>query len=379
MKKLLLLLFMTFLGIVLSACSSNPYEEICVPGQTDGVYICERKFTSYFDTVMSFKIYVSEDDEVDIENIFSEFETLTEKYHQYFDKYNPYDGVNNLYTINNTDGPVTVDQELFDAIVFARDNEDILVSGNDLLFNIALHPVLQVWHEARNSSSCDSFIEIGVDYCPLPSDEALSASYNINPDDILLDSENLTVDFAKDNMGIDLGGFAKGYFSEVVKTYFADLNLNYILNLGNSNVYANGTNLDKQDGKYYIALTRPFAKADESSYYEIIKLSSGLNLVSSGNYQRYFKNLNDFQDDTLYHHIIDPRTNLPGGETTAVTILYDDGAIGDLLSTILFLMDIEGGLEYVNQTEGLEAIWYIDSDNIIKSDNIDDYIYQTNN
>ena len=350
MKKLLLLLFMTFLGIVLSACSSNPYEEICVPGQTDGVYICERKFTSYFDTVMSFKIYVSEDDEVDIENIFSEFETLTEKYHQYFDKYNPYDGVNNLYTINNTDGPVTVDQELFDAIVFARDNEDILVSGDDLLFNIALHPVLQVWHEARNNSSCNSFIEIGVDYCPLPSDEALSASYNINPDDILLDSENLTVDFAKDNMGIDLGGFAKGYFSEVVKTYFADLNLNYILNLGNSNVYANGTNLDKQDGKYYIALTRPFAKADESSYYEIIKLSSGLNLVSSGNYQRYFKNLNDFQDDTLYHHIIDPRTNLPGGETTAVTILYDDGAIGDLLSTILFLMDIEDGLDYVNQT-----------------------------
>ena len=165
----------------------------------------------------------------------------------------------------------------------------------------------------------------------------------------------------------------------MVKAYFADLNLNYILNLGNSNVYANGTNLDKQDGKYYIALTRPFAKSNESSYYEIIKLSSGLNLVSSGNYQRYFKNLNDLQDDTLYHHIIDPRTNLPGGETTSVTILYNDGAIGDLLSTILFLMDIEDGLEYVNQTEGLEAIWYIDSDNIIKSDNIEDYIYQTNN
>lgn len=378
MKKLTLLLFIILSSVLLMSCSgsaTNPNEDICQPGKTDGVYICEKRYTSYFDTVISLKVYYDKAADYDIDQVYEEFEELSLKYHQYFDKYNAYDDVVNLNTINNASGPTTVDKELFDAIKFAKDNEDIVVIDGDSLFNIALHPVLMVWHNTRNSVACDSFIEFGVDYCPVPTFQLDGVTFNTDPNDILLDETNLTVSFAKENMGIDLGGFAKGYFSELVIEHFKDLDMNYILNLGNSNVYANGTNLDKEDGLYYIALTTPFS-VQPGDYYAVVKLYNGLNLVSSGNYQRYFKNVNDLEDETIYHHIIDPRTNYPGGEATSITILYNDGAIGDILSTAIYLMTVEEGLEFVNDTPGLEALWYLGEENIVMSDNFDNYLME---
>ena len=382
MKKLLLLTTFTFLAVILIGCVNNqttavnPNSDYCTETDDEGVFVCEKRFTSYFDTIMSLKIYYDENSDYNVDAVFDDFEELTIKYHQYFDKYNAYPNVNNVYTINNSDETVTLDQELFDAIKYARDNEDIYKDGDNLLFNIALHPVLEVWHNARNSNNCDSFIELGVDYCPVPEIDMENTDFNIDPDDIVLDEENLTISFNKADMGIDLGGFAKGYFSEIVSQELNQYNINYILNLGQSNVYAHGLNLTKSDGLFYIALTTPFKTVDDDPYYAVVKLESGLNLVSSGNYQRYFKNVFDLEDETLYHHIIDPRTYYPGGEVTSLTILYDNAAIGDILSTTLFLMSLEEGLEFVNNYEGLEALWYVDKDNIVMSDNFADYLME---
>ncbi|MDD3129321.1 MAG: FAD:protein FMN transferase [Candidatus Izemoplasmatales bacterium] len=383
MKKILTAFMLVIISLTLIGCGNfgsttteyTPYPGLCRPGQNDGVYICEKTYSTYFDTIISFKIYIDDDNQEDIPTIFEEFDTLTEKYHQLFDKYNEYPNINNLYTINNSDGPVTVDKELFDAIKFAIDNEDFLTNDGELLFNIALHPVLMVWHEARNSSRCNPTIELGVDYCPIPSEEILNSDFNINPDDIILDEENLTIDFAKPNMGIDIGGFAKGYFSEIVKEYMSKYDLNYILNLGRSNAYFEGTNLDKDDGLFYTALSTPFS-LNPYDYYGVVKLGSGTNMVTSGTYQRYFKNVDDFDDETLYHHIINPTTFYPGGEVTSVTIIYEDGAIGDILSTTLFLMSLEDGLDYVNNFEGLEALWYINEDEIVMSEGFADYLME---
>jgi len=381
MKKITLFLVIIISSLLLVACGetsttlANPSEDLCIDSG-DGIFVCEKRFTSYFDTIISLKIYYNQGADYNIAEVFQDFEELTIQYHEYFDKYNAYPGVNNLYAINNSTGPMTLDKELFDAIVFARDNEDIYKDGDNLLFNIALHPVLQVWHNARNSGECDQFIELGVDYCPVPDSQIEGKTFNINPDDIILDEENLTIAFAKEDMGIDLGGFAKGYFSEIVSEHLNQYNITYLLNLGQSNVYAHGTNLTKEDGLFYIALQTPFRGIDDEPYYAVVKLSDGLNLVSSGNYQRYFKNVDDLNDETLYHHIIDPRTFYPGGEVISLTVLYNNAAIGDILSTTLYLMTLEEGLEFVNNTEGLEALWYVDKDNIVMSDNFEDYLME---
>lgn len=401
MKKIITLLLTITLGIILVSCNlstttedisttnnfANPNTEYCIVGNKPGVYLCQRVYTSYFDTTISLKLYVDETYDYDIPQVFDDFEELADKYHKYLDKYNQYDGVNNIYTINNTDGPVVIDQELYDAIAYALEQEDIVKVGNTSLFNIALHPVLDVWHNARNNSQCRDDIELGIDYCPIPSEDLSSMTFNIDPEDIILDESNLTIDFAKEDMGIDLGGFAKGYVSEIISSHLNQYdNIKYLLNLGNSNVYAHGINNNNDTGKYNIVLTRPstdfeIPNPDDpyASYYKYVAINSGLNLVTSGNYQRFFKNI-DTEDETIYHHIIDPRTNYPGGEAMSITVLYNNGAIADILSTALYLLTIEEGLEFVNNYPGLEAIWYKSESEIYMSDNFGQYAFDfTNN
>ena len=38
-------------------------------------------------------------------------------------------------------------------------------------------------------------------------------------------------------------------------------------------------------------------------------------------------------------------------------------------STYLYLLPVDKGLEVVNNNSDIEAIWYIDKDNIVRSDN----------
>ena len=207
----------------------------------------------------------------------------------------------------------------------------------------------------------------------MPSEDVLNQPYNTNPDDVILDKENLTIGFKKDNMMLDLGGFAKGYISMIIEEQLAVYDMNYILNMGASNVLVVGDNTSNTSGNdYRIGLTRPEFDTIGSENYGIVQIEDGYSAVSSGSYQRYFKNL-DREDPTYYHHIIDPRTNMPGGEAMAVTIITTQTGLSDILSTAIFLMSYEEGLAYVNSVEDLEAIWYFSEDDIRMSENFEDF------
>ena len=53
----------------------------------------------------------------------------------------------------------------------------------------------------------------------------------------------------------------------------------------------------------------------------------------------------------------------------SVTVISKSSMIADIYSTYLFLLPVEDGLKIVNNTPDIEAIWYIDKDNIVRSDN----------
>ena len=57
----------------------------------------------------------------------------------------------------------------------------------------------------------------------------------------------------------------------------------------------------------------------------------------------------------------------------SVTVIADDSALADILSTTLFLLPLDEGLKLINQLENVEAIFYIASDNIIKSEGFKKY------
>lgn len=372
MKKalflVLLLLMFPLLGCTTEA--TNPHEDLCSILDGKDAWLCSKTYTSYFDTTVSLSFYVRDGETVDIEGLYTAVEGMMESLHQLFDKYHAYDGVVNVYSINHREeSTITISQTLYDAISFGLEHEGEVTSDGVAMFNIALSPVLDVWHDARESSDC---IQEGFyDVCPVPRTSIDGISFPVDPSQILLDSEQQTISFLEEGMSIDLGGYAKGYASEIITDYLDQQGITYLFNAGNSNVKAGGLNPRNEEGLFYIALTRPSIPITSTSYFAYLKVPGSMSVVTSGNYQRYFLGADD---SLVYHHIIDPRTNYPGGEAMSVTLFFEDGALADLYSTAIYLLSVEEGLAVVNQKEGMEAIWYLSDGSVIESDHAAQYV-----
>ncbi|MFR7765085.1 MAG: FAD:protein FMN transferase, partial [Anaerococcus obesiensis] len=90
-------------------------------------------------------------------------------------------------------------------------------------------------------------------------------------------------------------------------------------------------------------------------------------VVTSGDYERYFE-----IDGKKYHHIIDPDTNYPSTKFKSVSVITDNIAYADALSTALFIKDLEEGKELVKKFNA-EAYWIDKDGNTFKTDNWDKY------
>ena len=129
-------------------------------------------------------------------------------------------------------------------------------------------------------------------------------------------------------MEIDLGGIAKGYTGDRVMQVFKKAGITSgLISLG-GNVQALGS---KPDGSpWRVAIQDP---QNELEYLGILEISDKA-VITSGGYERFFE-----EDGVRYHHIIDPRTGYPADSgLLSATIISEDGALADGLSTSLFIM-----------------------------------------
>lgn len=152
---------------------------------------------------------------------------------------------------------------------------------------------------------------------------------------------------------IDLGFIAKGYIADRIKSYLLSKGItSACINLG-GNVVTIG---NKPDGSAFrIGIQEPFAT--EGTPIAVASLSDA-SLVSSGIYERYF-----YQDDVLYHHILDPATGYPvENDLAGVTILSPGSVEGDALSTTCYCLGLKDGMKLIESLEGVEAV-FITKDN----------------
>ena len=78
-------------------------------------------------------------------------------------------------------------------------------------------------------------------------------------------------------------------------------------------------------------------------------------VITSGGYERFFENP---ETGKIYRHILDPRTGYPAQSgLSSVSIITNDGALGDGLSTALYIMGLEQATEYWrSHADSFEAI-----------------------
>jgi len=187
---------------------------------------------------------------------------------------------------------------------------------------------------------------IGTENAKVPTESEINEKKSlINYNDLVLDEQNKTIFLKKPNMIIDLGAIAKGYAAdELAKLLKAN---SAIIDLG-GNIFALG---NKPDGaKWKIGVQDPEnARGDSIGFIEVINKS----VVTSGIYERYFE-----ANGKKYHHILNPTTGYPyENEILGVSIISDKSIDGDALSTTLFALGIEKGLEFIDSQEGVEALF----------------------
>ncbi len=309
----------------------------------------------YFDTVLQLVGYDDADEFAQTAD--AVFEIFAE-YHRLCDLYHPYEGVNNLYTINQNAGksPVLVDQKLFDLIAFSKQ----LGERTGGAFDITLGSVLSVWHEARTAGNNAPEDAI------LPDQKRLQdAARHSGAEKLILNEEALTVFLTDPEMSLDLGGVAKGYAVERAAEYLAaNDKTGYMINAG-GNVRTIGK---KPNGENWsVGIQNP--DMDESDPYAALVLLDDASLATSGDYQRYYT-----VNGVRYHHIIDPKTLMPSEEYRSVSVLCPDSGLADCLSTALFNLTIEEGTALLQTFEGVEALWILNDDRIQMTSGFEDYL-----
>ena len=256
-------------------------------------------------------------------------------YHELFDIYHDYDGVNNIKTINDHAGisPVEVDAAIVQLLLECRNYYD-LSDGN---VNVAMGSVLQLWHKARTNGVNDP------QNAKLPDTEALQeAAKHCNFDSVILDETRSTVYIADPELSLDVGAIAKGWSAQKAAEKAPS---GMLISVG-GNVCATGPKLS--DGTPWVIGIQDPNAADQNLH--TVYLTEG-SVVTSGDYQRTY-----VVDGNRYHHIIDPETLMPSNHWRSVSVVCRDSGLADALSTALFLTDKATG-EQLATSCGAEVFW----------------------
>lgn len=324
----------------------------CLAKKQQSYYIYEA-----FDTETKLQFYATDSDAA---KIYEAFETELFRYHELFDIYSDYDGVNNIKTINDQAGiaPVTVDAAIIDVLKLGQE----IYEYSDGSTNIAMGSVLSIWHEYRLEGMEDT------ENAKLPPMADLeAAAEHMDMGQMIIDEANSTVYLADSDMSLDLGAVAKGYAAQKLAQLLADAGVdNGLLDLGGT-IVAIG---DKPDGSSWrLALQNPDLTSEET-YIHVICLED-MSIVTSGDYQRYYT-----VDGVQYHHIIDSDTLMPSAYFSAVSVISDDAGMADALSTALFSMDEAEGRAMVERMDNVEVLWVYKDGSQSMTDGFKKYIEQ---
>jgi len=322
----------------------------------------EADFLQLFDTVT--KIVGYADNKKEFTKQAEEIKTQLNVYHQLYDIYHDYKGINNIKTINDHAGksPVIVDRKIIDLLLFAKE-EDQKTNG---ACNIALGSVLTIWHQYREAGIDDP------ENAKLPSvDELLSASKHTDIQNVIIDEKASTVYLSDPLMSLDVGAVAKGYATERVARYMESIGVHSLLLSVGGNVRAIGGKITEKNGKaspWNVGIQNPDSKVGEESLLYVNVTDESV--VTSGIYERYY-----MVDGVRYHHIIDPKTLFPSAYFTAITILTHDSGLADALSTAVFNMPLDQGKAYIRSLPNTEALWVMPDGTIVYSDHFKEYIH----
>ncbi|GAB4358421.1 MAG: FAD:protein FMN transferase [Gammaproteobacteria bacterium] len=240
----------------------------------------------------------------------------------------PHKPGSDIYRLNReaAAGPVAVSGELIDLVERALDLSRITAGAFDITF-------------ASAGYAYDYRMAVR------PSDNQLrSLRPNIDYRYVMVDRDRALIRFARSGVKVDLGGIAKGYAVERSIRLLRDQGVRHALVSAGGDTRVLG---DRNGRPWIVGIRHPRSKG---------KLVTRLPLVdeavsTSGDYERFFED-----QGVRYHHIINPETGDSARGVQSVTIIGPDATMTDGLSTGVFVLGAERGLNLINRLPGYEAV-----------------------
>ncbi|MEY8292397.1 FAD:protein FMN transferase [Carnobacteriaceae bacterium 52-44] len=338
-KKSLFVLFLSFIAFIIVACG-NEEEANQEPEPTLLEEPIERR-EFLMGTYVVLRVY-DEGQEEALDEAIARVEELDEKLASNRSS-------SEIGAINEAAGeaPVEVSDDVFPLIEVAEEYSAIPNSG----FDYTIGPITDLWR-------------IGFDDARVPEPEEIEAVLPlVNHEKAELNAEDRTVFLTEEGMRIDLGAIAKGYIAdEVINVLKEHRVTTAIVDLG-GNVVIMGDSPTRDTDGFNVGVQNPDSTRGEIVGSINLKDKS---IVTSGIYERFIEENGEF-----YHHLMSPDTGYPfDNDLAGVTIITDKSVDGDALSTVVYAFGLEGGLDYVNNQEGIDAVFVTHDQEVYTSDGI---------
>jgi thiamine biosynthesis lipoprotein len=178
-----------------------------------------------------------------------------------------------------------------------------------------------------------------------PTDEQIAEALpGVDYRQVRVDRAARTIRFLHEGVRIDLGGIAKGYA--------VDRSIERLRALGIRHAMVNAggdTRLlgDRRGKPWIVGIRDP---RNDGKVVTRLPLADEA-ISTSGDYERYFE-----EDGVRYHHIMVPGTGRPAREVRSATVLGADATTTDGLSTTVFVLGVERGMQLVGRLPGIEAV-----------------------
>jgi thiamine biosynthesis lipoprotein len=178
-----------------------------------------------------------------------------------------------------------------------------------------------------------------------PSEQEISRLLEaINYRHIVLDPQQRSVYFTNKNVKIDLGGIGKGHAVDNALAILKELGIKHALVTAGGDTGLIG---DRRGKPWMVGIRDPRNKDKQAVILPLVDTA----LSTSGDYERYFE-----QDGQRYHHILSPLSGKSVYQVQSVSIIGARSTLNDALSTAVFVLGVQQGIDLLNHTPGDERI-----------------------
>lgn len=242
-----------------------------------------------------------------------------------------YDPASELRRLSATSGQgraVSVSHDLWEVLVASQE----LARQSEGAFDVTVGPLVRLWRRARRQHK-------------LPTPERIEQfKQYVGYRKVRLAPDERTVELLKPDMGLDLGGIAKGYAIDQALLTLREQGVASALVDAGGDVVLGEPPPDKPG--WVIGIAPLDRDAPPSRYLSLSRRA----IATSGDAWQFVE-----IDGVRYSHLVDPHTGVGLTDHSSVTVIAPNATLADGLASAVSVLGPEKGIELIDSTRGTAA------------------------